>query len=240
MIEDATINFIKGDTCSRDFTISDYDMDINKVLFSIKNNENDKRSILQKSLEMNLNNLFDKNNYNELNAYIHSSSNIIKSSDIIKTIYIECKPNTTYTIKMDNTDGNMRVATTLDTPTAEMPVLQNVGAQYSRPNTSITITTLTNVKFLLLQYYSNGSSISKQEIIDSIEIKQDTISNGITLVSDEDGVKTYNLLINANDTDNLKTDYEYFFAIKIFTYESEEDIELTPIKGTLTLSVRGD
>ena len=115
MINDAKIEYVKGDTYSRDFTISGYEEDIDNVLFSVKNNDSDKRSVLKKSLD-----------------------------------------------------------------------------------------------------------------------------NGITLVSDEDGVKTYNILIDANDTDDLKVEYDYYFAIKIFTNETNNDIETTIIKGTFTLSARGD
>ena len=111
MIEDAKFSFRKGDTYSRDFTITDYEFDIDKVFFTIKNNSSDKRPVLQK-----------------------------------------------------------------------------------------------------------------------------TLNNGITLVSDEDGVKTYNILINATDTDNMKVDYDYFFDIELFTtMVGGSDIKQTPIVGTLTL-----
>ena len=111
MIEDAKFSFRKGDTYSRDFTITDYEFDIDKVFFTIKNNSSDKRPVLQK-----------------------------------------------------------------------------------------------------------------------------TLNNGITLVSDEDGVKTYNILINATDTDNMKIDYDYFFDIELFTtMVGGSDIKQTPIVGTLTL-----
>ena len=111
MIEDAKFVFRKGDTYSRDFTITDYEFDIDKVFFTIKNNSSDKRPVLQK-----------------------------------------------------------------------------------------------------------------------------TLNNGITLVSDEDGVKTYNILINATDTDNMKVDYDYFFDIELFTtMVGGSDIKQTPIVGTLTL-----
>lgn len=115
MLDNATINFVKGDTYSRDFTITGYDEEINEILFTVKNNESDKRYVLQKSL-----------------------------------------------------------------------------------------------------------------------------NNGITIVSDEDGVKTYNLTLEANESDDLKTNYDYYFAIKIFTEEESADIELTAIKGIMTLSARGD
>ena len=111
MIEDAKFVFRKGDTYSRDFTITDYEFDIDKVFFTIKNNSSDKRPVLQKRL-----------------------------------------------------------------------------------------------------------------------------NDGITLVSDEDGVKTYNILINATDTDNMKVDYDYFFDIELLTtIAGGSDIKQTPILGTLTL-----
>ena len=75
---------------------------------------------------------------------------------------------------------------------------------------------------------------------DKRPILQKSFEDGITIVSDEDGVKTYNLSIQANDTDDMKTDYDYYFAIKLFTNEIGGDIETTAIKGTLTLSARGD
>lgn len=114
-MNNATMNFVKGDTYTRDFTISGYDNEIDEILFTVKNDENDKRYVLQKSFE-----------------------------------------------------------------------------------------------------------------------------DGITIVSDDDGVKTYNITIQANDTDNMKVDYDYYFAIKLFTDEVGSDIEKTAIKGTLTLSARGD
>lgn len=111
MIEDAKFEFRKGDTYSRDFTISDYEFDIDKVFFSVKNTSSDKRVILQK-----------------------------------------------------------------------------------------------------------------------------TLNNGITLVSDEEGVKTYNILIDAIDTDNMKVGYDYFFDIELLTETTDKDIKQTPITGTLTLT----
>lgn len=44
---------------------------------------------------------------------------------------------------------------------------------------------------------------------------QKTLGNGIALVSDEDGIQTYNLLISSTDTDRMKTDYDYIFDIEI-------------------------
>lgn len=111
MIDNALFEFRKGDTYSRDFTISGYESEISKVFFTVKNNSSDKRYVLQKSLE-----------------------------------------------------------------------------------------------------------------------------NGISLVSDEESIKTYNILINATDTDNMKVEYDYFFGVKIISSGvNEDEIKKTIITGTLRL-----
>lgn len=112
MIDNVIFQFRKGDTYSRDFTITDYEPEISKVFFTVKNNSSDKRFVLQK-----------------------------------------------------------------------------------------------------------------------------TLNDGITLVSDDEGVKTYNILINATDTDNMKVDYEYFFDVEIVSPGANNDeIKQTPIIGTLILT----
>ena len=65
---------------------------------------------------------------------------------------------------------------------------------------------------------------------------QKTLNNGITLVDEDDDSKTYNLLLNATDTDNLKPDINYYFDVKIITpVTSGEQIEKTVIAGTMKL-----
>ena len=46
-------------------------------------------------------------------------------------------------------------------------------------------------------------------------VLQKTLENGITLVSDENGVKTFNLLIDSTDTNFMKADFDYVFDIEI-------------------------
>lgn len=63
-----------------------------------------------------------------------------------------------------------------------------------------------------------------------------TLNNGITLVDtgvNEEGEKytTYNLLIEATDTDHMKFDYEYGFDIAIISGNKK----LQVITGTITL-----
>lgn len=119
MIDNVLFEFRKGDTYSRDFTITDYELPISKVFFTVKNNSSDKRYVLQKSLII------------------------------------------------------------------------------------------------------NGEIIT---------------SNGLTLVSDEDNVKTYNILIKATDTDNMKVDYDYFFDVEIVSPGvGTDEIKQTLMVGTLRL-----
>lgn len=75
----------------------------------------------------------------------------------------------------------------------------------------------------------------KENIKDKKPVLQKRLENGITLVSDEDGVKTFNILIDATDTDNMKTDFDYVFDIKIISPGLEEDIKEVLMEGVLRL-----
>lgn len=59
--------------------------------------------------------------------------------------------------------------------------------------------------------------------------------DGITLADETEDSKTYNLLIDSEDTDNLRTDYDYYFDVKLITNTTAKPIKLTIIKGTMTL-----
>lgn len=65
---------------------------------------------------------------------------------------------------------------------------------------------------------------------------QKKIGDGITLVSDEEGIKTYNLLISSKDTENMKIDTDYTFDIEIHSEGVDGEIlKKTIITGTLRL-----
>lgn len=49
-MEDALFEFYRGDTYSRDFTIEGYTSPIDKVFFTVKENVEDKKPVLQKTL----------------------------------------------------------------------------------------------------------------------------------------------------------------------------------------------
>lgn len=74
----------------------------------------------------------------------------------------------------------------------------------------------------------------KEKVEDKKAVIQKTLENGISLVVDEDGARTYNLLICCTDTEDLKADKDYSFDIEIHSPGSNEDvIKKTIITGIL-------
>lgn len=99
------------------------------------------------------------------------------------------------------------------------------GDTYQRTITIVWNQEITNVYFTL-----------KKNENDKDVVLQKKLGSGITLVEqkqNEDGSNTYTYLlnINATDTDNLETNYGYFFDFEVIS----DTIKKTPIKGTLTL-----
>lgn len=76
----------------------------------------------------------------------------------------------------------------------------------------------------------------KEKVENKRAVLQKTLSDGITLVEDENGVKTYNLTICSTDTDKMKADYEYVFDIEMHSPGVNNTvIKKTIITGTLKL-----
>lgn len=80
----------------------------------------------------------------------------------------------------------------------------------------------------------------KNNDADKNYVLQKRLDDGITIVEDTtiDGirVRTYNLFVDATDTENLKTDTEYPFDIQIVTEKEETNLKRTIIKGVVTLN----
>lgn len=92
--------------------------------------------------------------------------------------------------------------------------------------------------FIISGYSSSIDKIFftvKENASDKKFVLQKILGDGITLVDEEKDTKTYNLLINASDTDNLKPDYNYSFDIEIQT-NSEPVVKRTIVTGTLRLT----
>lgn len=82
----------------------------------------------------------------------------------------------------------------------------------------------------------------KKNVDDKRYVLQKTLNNGITLVDvtyDTDGTtilsRTYNLLIDAEDTEDMIPEYEYVFDIEIVTDETT-DLKKTIMTGTIELT----
>lgn len=113
-------------------------------------------------------NLFDKSNANVLNAYF-AQEKIIASSSAGKTLYISCKPNTTYTVSRI-AGTRFRVLTTETTPTLNA---NGIDYQANDNTTSLTITTSNNANYLCVYYYSSASDTkTEQQILDTIQVEQ--------------------------------------------------------------------
>ena len=117
-------------------------------------------------------NLFDKDNANVLNAYINGSSGVITTDNNSRSIYIQCKPNTTYTIQKILTT-RFRVGYSSDTPVIGT-TLNGVISNYD--GTTITITTGNNTKYLVV-WICNIDTATLQEVLDSIQIEENSTAS---------------------------------------------------------------
>lgn len=112
-------------------------------------------------------NLFDKNGSNILNAYLRTDD--VASLATGKTVYIKCKPNTTYTVS--KTAGQrFVVAYTKEIPANLVPI-------YGRVNdftaSSITITTGTDAEYLVaFVYNSSVDTGTAEEMLASVQIEE--------------------------------------------------------------------
>ena len=123
------------------------------------------------SYELNLGkNLFDKDNANVLNALLAEGARKLEGNGNGRTLYIQCKPNTKYTIsKISST--RFRIDERSEVPTINST---NVNLVVNDIATNITYTTSSNAKYLLLTYYFSVSdtTITEQEILDTIQIEE--------------------------------------------------------------------
>ena len=116
-------------------------------------------------------NLFDKNNLNYIAGYLTVSGNKIESSSKTDTYYIECNPNTTYTLQREKvkTSGQVfRFASYPEVPTYNNQFTGMVGGLTD--DLTLTITTGANDKYLA---FSMGNVLhTDTEYIDKVQIEQ--------------------------------------------------------------------
>ena len=116
-------------------------------------------------------NLFDKNNLNYIAGYLTVNGNKIESSSKTETYYIECNPNTTYTLQREKvkTSGQVfRFASYSEVPTYNNQFTGMVGGLTD--DLTLTITTGANDKYLA---FSMGNVLhTDTEYIDKVQIEQ--------------------------------------------------------------------
>lgn len=112
-------------------------------------------------------NLFDVSHANIVHGYIHSSDKVIKENTNATIVYIDCKPNTTYTVSKKQ--GNrFTVACSIDKPQVGT-MLYNIKAMNT--GSSITITTTNDAKYLVAWVWINTDSISENNMLNTVQIE---------------------------------------------------------------------
>ena len=124
-------------------------------------------------IDMSKENLFDSSNANTLNAYINASG-IIKSDTVAGTLYISCKPNTTYTIckSVQETLANnrFRVGCTSSTPNTEVTLSKYYNLSNGTNITSYVFETDSTAAYLVVNFYGGSSQTEYQNVFNSIKI----------------------------------------------------------------------
>ena len=114
-------------------------------------------------------NLFNKDTTYVKNISIQTNTNAISSSNNAKTSYIECQPNTKYTISKAQVSARFIIATSKVVPASGINLLQTLTASSS---TSATITTDAEAKYLLVYYYlATSDTLTEEQIRNTIQIE---------------------------------------------------------------------
>ena len=132
-------------------------------------------------LDLPVENLFDKDNETYTNGYIRSSATTLTTSTYNRTLYIPCKPNTTYAIqKMVPKDSSkFMIASSVDVPEVGVNIYNVVDAGTN--STYAIYTTSNNAKYLLVNYMqTNVTSTTVAEMLNSIQIEQGSKVNAYT------------------------------------------------------------
>lgn len=119
-------------------------------------------------LNLPVENLLDKNNANVKNGYIVSNlATIGDNGPTNKIVYIEIKPNTTYTVSKNNFRLDaFGIASTVNTPAKDVPITQKA---VNKSVNSLTITTGANDNYLSV--YCKGQNLIFPEIFNNIDLQ---------------------------------------------------------------------
>ena len=148
-------------------------------------------------------NLYNKDNPNILDTPIDTSGLGGNVKNTYKTVWIPCKPNTTYTVskKYDATKNRFALAYTSEEPNYS----QQVEGYASNAYTNVmTITTNSTAKYLIAYVWITGGSNTYQEMLDSIKIER-----GVQATADS-GYGCGNIEINTVNKNLLDQSLELF------------------------------
>ena len=118
--------------------------------------------------------LFDKDNANILNAYFETSTPNLSSNDNARTLYIECSPNTTYTIeKLRSQQFNVGCTSTQPIIGTTIQKIENgtIGVYDGTTKASYTYTTNSTAKYLLVRY-AYATQVDLNLMLSSIKIQK--------------------------------------------------------------------
>lgn len=114
-------------------------------------------------------NMLDSKNASVLNAYVDRANHRITTQSATRTVYVECQPNTTYTVSK-TLSARFALATTANVPANNVPIQDDM---QNNTATSITITTGATAKYLCVFYHhSSYDTLTPQEILDTMQIEQ--------------------------------------------------------------------
>lgn len=116
-------------------------------------------------------NLFNKSDFNGLQAALQESNNSVEYSNLNRLFFIQCSPNTTYTVQKRN-DGNVNrfaVGSSSIKPAANTSV---TAILRDNSATSITYTTGASDTWLIVQYFrTQDTAVTEQQVLDSIQVE---------------------------------------------------------------------
>jgi len=159
-------------------TSQDTTITLQEILNSIQIEENSTSTDLEpyhnQDYEINLHgkNLFDKENANILNAYIALGNSKITSSNADKCLYIPIKADTTYTISKI-LSSRFVIGCTDELPVVNTTICNPISGNQAT-DTTYTITSGNNSQYLVVFYYTTSDTLTEQEILDSIQIEQNS------------------------------------------------------------------
>lgn len=124
-------------------------------------------------------NLYDKNNPNILNTPIDSNGTGVNAQNTYKTIWIPCKPNTTYTVSkiFDETKNRFGVGYSSIEPNYSQAVEGYISNEKANV---LTVATNATAKYLLAYVWIKGGSTTYEEMLDSIKIEERTKATSLS------------------------------------------------------------